>query len=97
MAQRFAFEAADIVAAGACMSHFLLNRYGNGAIPASFMTFHGTADDVVPISDGRDAKEASLNGSEWVEIEGAGHSFDGHHDEVSRIVGDWIERVLNGG
>lgn len=47
MAQRFAFEAADIVAAGACMSHFLLNRYGNGAIPASFMTLHGTADDVV--------------------------------------------------
>ena len=66
-------------------------------VPQPWLIVHGTADDVVPISDGRDAKEASLNGSEWVEIEGAGHSFDGHHDEVSRIVGDWIERVLNGG
>lgn len=65
-------------------------------VPQPWLIVHGTADDVVPIQDGRDAKEASRNGSEWVEIEGAGHSFDGRHDEVSQIVGDWIDRVLNG-
>lgn len=47
MTQRFALEAADIVAAGACMSHYLLNRYGRGLIAAPLMELHGTADDVV--------------------------------------------------
>lgn len=47
MTQRFALEAADIVAAGACMSHYLLNRYGDGRIAAPLMELHGTADDVV--------------------------------------------------
>lgn len=62
-----------------------------------WLIVHGTNDDVVPISDGRDALATSRSGSEWVEIEGAGHSFDGRHEELGRIVASWLDRSLNGG
>jgi|688.fasta_scaffold242476_2 pimeloyl-ACP methyl ester carboxylesterase len=41
-----------------------------------WLLIHGTEDDVVPIGDGRDAHAAAVCEKRWVEIAGAGHSFD---------------------
>lgn len=46
------------------------------AVSQPWLLIHGTADDVVPIQDGRDAFEAAICQKEWLEIEGAEHSFD---------------------
>jgi uncharacterized protein len=41
-----------------------------------WLLIHGTADDVVPISDGRDAFDAARCTKKWIEVPGAGHTFD---------------------
>lgn len=46
------------------------------AVTQPWLLIHGTADDVVPIQDGRDAFDAATCEKEWLEIAGAGHSFD---------------------
>jgi pimeloyl-ACP methyl ester carboxylesterase len=46
------------------------------AVSQPWLIIHGTADDVVPIQDGRDAFEAATCEKEWLEIDGAEHSFD---------------------
>lgn len=76
-----------------------MRRIGNvldaaATVPQPWLIIHGTADDVVPLQDGKDAKAASRNGSEWVEIEGADHSFEGHRDQVGTVVGDWLEQTM---
>lgn len=63
-------------------------------IPQPWLIVHGTADDVVPIQDSLDAKTVSLNGSEQVTIDGAGHLFEGHESALADVVGDWLERTL---
>ncbi len=45
------------------------------AVSQPWLLIHGTADDVVPIQDGRDAFEAAGCDKEWLEIEGAEHLF----------------------
>lgn len=46
------------------------------AVSQPWLIIHGTADDVVPIQDGKDAFEAATCDKEWLEIEGAEHLFD---------------------
>lgn len=46
------------------------------AVSQPWLIIHGTADDVVPIQDGKDAFEAATSAKEWLEIEGAEHLFD---------------------
>ncbi len=41
-----------------------------------WLLIHGDADDLVPIQDGRDAFEAATCEKQFIEIPGAGHSFD---------------------
>ncbi len=41
-----------------------------------WLLVHGSEDDVVPIQDGRDAHAAARCEKQWLEIAGAGHSFD---------------------
>ncbi len=52
---------------------------------------HGVEDDVVPVSDGRDAFAAATCVKEWLEIPGAGHSFG---PELYPIVMDAMNRWL---
>jgi pimeloyl-ACP methyl ester carboxylesterase len=46
------------------------------AVTQPWLLIHGDADDVVPVRDGRDAFAAATCEKEWLEIAGAGHSFD---------------------
>ncbi len=41
-----------------------------------WLLIHGSEDDLVPVQDGRDAYEAAPGVKQWLEIPGAGHSFD---------------------
>jgi len=65
MAQRFALEASELVAAVGCQSGYLLSPPAEP--PASFapmpiITVHGTADTVVPFTRDNSAVWARLNG-----------------------------------
>jgi pimeloyl-ACP methyl ester carboxylesterase len=46
------------------------------AVSQPWLLIHGSADDVVPPSDGRDAHAAAVCLKQWLEIEGAGHAFE---------------------
>jgi pimeloyl-ACP methyl ester carboxylesterase len=46
------------------------------AVTQPWLLVHGDADDLVPVQDGRDAFAAAVCEKEWLEIAGAGHSFD---------------------
>ena len=41
-----------------------------------WLLIHGSADEVVPVQDGRAAYAAAVCRKQWLEIDGAGHSFD---------------------
>jgi len=52
---------------------------------------HGTADDVVPVKDGRDAHAAAVCRKQWREIEGAEHMFSpSQYPEIIDAVDDWL-------
>ncbi len=60
-----------------------------------WLLVHGSADDVVPVTDGRDAFAAATSEKEWLEIPEAEHSFD--EESYPRIVGavdSWLSRHL---
>lgn len=60
-----------------------------------WLLIHGTADDVVPLQDGRDAFEAARCEKRWLEIPGAGHSFDEEsHPLVVDGIHDWLSRLF---
>lgn len=46
------------------------------AVTQPWLIIHGEADDLVPVQDGLEAFEAATCEKEWLEIAGAGHSFD---------------------
>lgn len=52
---------------------------------------HGTADDLVPVQDSRDAHAAAVSKKQLLEIEGAGHSFENEHPQVIAGVKAWLE------
>ena len=41
-----------------------------------WLLIHGSADELVPVQDGRAAYAAAVCRKQWLEIDGAGHSFD---------------------
>lgn len=49
-----------------------------------WLLVHGTADDLVPAEDGRDAYAAAVCRKRWLELEGAGHAFG--EDDYPRII-----------
>ena len=60
------------------------------------LIIHGTADDVVPIQDGRDAFEAATCDKEWLEIEGAEHLFDeASYPKLVEAVDGFLGRHFN--
>ena len=64
MTQRFAVEASDLVAAGSCMSLYLLVEAPADYSPVPLLEIHGTADAVVPYrADGADAFASLFGGA----------------------------------
>ncbi len=62
------------------------------AVTQPWLLVHGTADDVVPIRDGLAARDAAGSETDWVEIDGAGHSFEGHHAALAATVREWLDK-----
>ncbi len=57
-----------------------------------WLLIHGTADDVVPIQDSRDAFAAARCRKELLEIPDAGHSFgEDHYPVVIQAIHGWLE------
>jgi pimeloyl-ACP methyl ester carboxylesterase len=46
------------------------------SITQPWLLIHGSADDLVPVQDGRDAYAAAVCRKQWLELDGAGHSFE---------------------
>lgn len=60
-----------------------------------WLLIHGTADDLVPIEDGRDAHAAAaVSRKQWLEIEGAGHSLEEAAPEIIDAVDAWLAKHL---
>ena len=60
-----------------------------------WLLIHGSEDDVVPIQDGRDAHAAARCEKQWLEIEGAGHSFDEtSYPRIIDAVDAWLTAKL---
>ncbi len=58
-----------------------------------WLLVHGTEDDVIPLQDGIDARDAAHCEKEWIEIQGAGHVFD--DDSYPRVIDgivSWLDR-----
>lgn len=61
------------------------------AVTQPWLLIHGDADDLVPIQDGRDAFEAAICPKLFIEIPGAGHSFDeGSYPKLVDGVDSWL-------
>lgn len=101
-------EFADITPGEGCMwedENFPLSKtyvddlnHIESTIPAAeaviqpWLLIHGDADDVVPVQDGRDAFEAATCEKKWLEIPGAGHSFDPvNYPELVAAVDGWLQ------
>jgi uncharacterized protein len=71
-----------------------------GILPAAAMVtqpwllIHGTADDLVPVEDGRDACAAAFCRKKLLEIEDAGHSLEGAYPEIIDAVDTWLSEHL---
>jgi pimeloyl-ACP methyl ester carboxylesterase len=61
------------------------------AVTQPWLLIHGTADEVVPMQDGRDAFAAATCEKQWLEIPGAEHAFD---DSSYPQIVDGIENWL---
>ncbi len=59
-----------------------------------WLLLHGTADDVVLPTDSRELKKVLRGASDLVEIDKAGHSFEGHYDAVIPQVSAWLGKYL---
>lgn len=57
-----------------------------------WLLIHGTADDVVPLKDSRDAFEAASCRKDLLEIPGAGHVFD---DDSYLLIVEAVDSFLN--
>ncbi|MDP3850259.1 MAG: alpha/beta hydrolase [Luteolibacter sp.] len=56
-----------------------------------WLLIHGTADDLVPPDDGRDAYAAAHSEKQWLEIPGAGHVFDEEsYPQIIEAVDAWL-------
>ncbi len=65
------------------------------AVSQPWLIIHGSADDVVPIQDGKDAFEAATCDKEWLEIEGAEHLFDeSSYPQLVDAVDGFLKRVF---
>jgi len=59
-----------------------------------WLLVHGLEDDVVPPSDSHALKARLRGPSELVEIPGANHSFENHHEPVIQAVQSWLKKNI---
>lgn len=59
-----------------------------------WLLVHGTADDLVPIEDSRDAHAAAVSSKQLLEIAGAGHSLEEAYPEIIEAVDSWLATHL---
>ena len=65
------------------------------AVSQPWLLIHGTADELVPVQDGRDAFEAATCEKQWLEIAGAGHSFDEtNYPQLVEAVDGWLKTTF---
>jgi len=56
-----------------------------------WLIIHGSADDLVPVQDGKDSYSAAVCRKQWLEIEGAGHSFEEmYHPRIIDVIDGWL-------
>lgn len=56
-----------------------------------WLLIHGSADDLVPVQDSRDAHAAAVSQKKLVEFSGAGHAFDEHwYPQIIDVVDQWL-------
>ena len=61
------------------------------AVIQPWLLIHGSADDLVPIQDSRDAYDAAICEKQFLEITGAGHSFDEtSYPQLVAAVDQWL-------
>jgi pimeloyl-ACP methyl ester carboxylesterase len=55
------------------------------------LLIHGIEDDVVPVSDSQEAKDAAAGDCELIEVPGAGHVFDEHsYPRLIEAINHWL-------
>ena len=60
-----------------------------------WLLIHGSDDDLVPVQDGRDAYAAAVCRKQWLQIDGAGHSFDeATYPRIVDAVDAWLSPHL---
>lgn len=65
------------------------------AVMQPWLLIHGGADDLVPVQDGLDAFGTASCEKRWLEISGAGHSFDdASYPQLVEAVDDWLKMSL---
>ena len=63
-------------------------------ITVPWLLVHGTEDDVVPLGDSQDILAKAGTNAELVVLDGAGHVFSDHADEMVESVVGWIKGEL---
>lgn len=66
------------------------------AVRVPWLLAHGTDDELVPLQEAREAREAAGGRPRLVELPGVDHRFSGAHARVARIVADWLGGQLPG-
>lgn len=62
------------------------------AVIQPWLLIHGTADDLVPLQDSRDAYEAAICEKQFLEIAGAEHSFDeSSYPQLVAALDQWLK------
>lgn len=68
------------------------------AVSQPWLLIYGSADDLVPVQDGLDAFDAATCEKRWLEISGAGHSFDeSNYPLIVEAVDEWLRLSLQCG
>lgn len=66
------------------------------AVTQPWLLIHGDADDLVPVQDGLDAFAVATCEKQWLEISGAGHSFDeSSYPRLVEAVDEFLKAALS--
>ncbi|MEM7387223.1 MAG: alpha/beta fold hydrolase [Verrucomicrobiota bacterium] len=72
--------------------HSVLEKGGGVKVP--WLLIHGTEDDVVPIQDSLEISARANEPFRMVQVEGADHSFNEHHQPLGDAVVSWVQEHL---